>query len=95
MEFFNLNENSVLVSWKDEVNSSLTRLISSYKTEILSLCKDDIKDCIQSIKSILIIIDLNRTSIDEIVNKIELSKSGKYLSAMIWNLQLILIFYLI
>ena len=55
MEFFNLNENSVLVSWKDEVNSSLTRLISSYKTEILSLCKDDIKDCIQSIKSILII----------------------------------------
>ena len=40
MEFFNLNENSVLVSWKDELNSSLTRLISSYKTEILSLCKD-------------------------------------------------------
>ena len=44
MEFFNLNENSVLVSWKDEVNSSLTRLISSYKTEFLSLFKDDIKD---------------------------------------------------
>ena len=40
MEFFNLNENSVLVSWKDELNSSLTRLISSYKTEILSLYKD-------------------------------------------------------
>ena len=72
MEFFNLNENSVLVSWKDELNSSLTRLISSYKTEILSLCKDDINDCVQSIKSILIIIDLNRTSIDEIVDKIKM-----------------------
>ena len=58
MEFFNLNENSILVSWKDELNSSLTSLISSYKTEILSLCKDDIKDCVQSIKSILITIDL-------------------------------------
>ena len=44
MEFFNLNENSILVSWKDELNSSLTSLISSYKTEILSLCKDDIKE---------------------------------------------------
>ena len=72
MEFFNLNENSILVSWKDELNSSLTRLISSYKTEILSLCKDDIKDCVQSIKSILITIDLKRTSIDEIVEKISM-----------------------
>ena len=63
MEFFTLNENSLLVSWNVELNSSLTRLISSYKTEILSLCKDDIKDCVQSIKSILVIIDLKRTSI--------------------------------
>ena len=36
MEFFTLNENSLLVSWNVELNSSLTRLISSYKTEILS-----------------------------------------------------------
>ena len=57
MEFFNLNKNSILVSWNGELNSSLTSLISSYKNEILSLCKDDIKDCVQSIKSILIIIN--------------------------------------
>ena len=90
MEFFNLNENSVLISWKDEVNSSLTRLISSYKTEILSLFKDDIKDCIQSIKSILIIIDLNRTSIDEIVDKIKLidyEKINNYCRAIkVWEI---------
>ena len=72
MEFFNLNENSLLITWNSEINSSLTRLISSYKAEILSICKNDIQDCVQSISSILIIIDLNRISISEIVEKIKM-----------------------
>ena len=42
MEFFNLSENSLLIRWNSEINSSLTRLISSYKAEILSICKNDI-----------------------------------------------------
>ncbi len=72
MEFFNLSENSLLITWNSEINSNLTRLISSYKAEILTICKNDIQDCVQSISSILIIIDLNRISISEIVEKIKM-----------------------
>jgi len=72
MEFFNLSENSLLIKWNGEINSNLTKLISSYKDEISSICKNDIKDCVQSISSILIIFDLNRTSISEIIEKIKM-----------------------
>ena len=72
MEFFNLNENSLLITWNQNLDSNLTNLLTSYRNIIMSICGDDIQDCVQSIKSLLVIINNNGSSIKEIIEKIKM-----------------------
>ena len=51
MQFFNLNENTFLVTWNQNLDSDLTKLLTLYRNIIMSICGDDIQDCVQSIRS--------------------------------------------
>ena len=72
MQFFNLNENTFLITWNQNLDSNLTNLLTSYRNIIMSICGDDIQDCVQSIKSLLVIINNNGSSIKKIIEKIKM-----------------------
>tara|TARA_B100000927_G_C16459280_1_gene467174 strand:- start:810 stop:1511 length:702 start_codon:yes stop_codon:yes gene_type:complete len=72
MQFFNLNETTFLVTWNQDLDSDLTKLLTLYRNIIMSICGDDIQDCVQSIRSLLIIIDNHRTSTKDIIEKIKM-----------------------
>ena len=93
------NENTFLITWNQNLDSSLTNLLTSYRNIIMSICGDDIQDCVQSIKSLLVIIHNNGSSIKEIIDKIKIIErkiiiNGFFLNALDESKYLILNIYL-
>jgi len=71
MNYFILNEDSFLISWNEELGSDLTQKISIYKHEVENQIGIPIVECVQSINSVLIKVDINEISLDQTLKKIK------------------------
>ena len=70
--YFIFNENSILISYDNQVDSELVYTISNHKINIEKHIKDCIIEIVQSINSLLIIFDKDKISMNELI--LELKK---------------------
>ena len=87
--YFIFNENSILISYDNQVDSELVYTISNHKINIEKHIKDCIIEIVQSINSLLIIFDKDKISMKELISelkKIENNKNNYLKSNKIWQI---------
>ena len=87
--YFIFNENSILISYDNQVDSELVYLISNHKINIEKHIKGCIIETVQSINSLLIIFDKDKISMNELISelkKIENNKNNYLKSNKIWQI---------
>ena len=87
--YFIFNENSILISYDNQVDSELVYSISNHKINIEKHIKGCIIEVVQSINSLLIIFDKDKISMNELISelkKIENNKNNYLKSNKIWQI---------
>ena len=87
--YFIFNENSILISYDNQVDSELVYTISNHKINIEKHIKDCIIEIVQSINSLLIIFDKDKISMNELIlelKKIENTEIDYLKSNKIWQI---------
>ncbi len=87
--YFIFNENSILISYDNQVDSELVYTISNHKINIEKHIKGCIIEIIQSINSLLIIFDKEKISTNELISelkKIENTEIDYLKSNKIWQI---------
>ena len=87
--YFIFNENSILISYDNQVDSELVYTISNHKINIEKHIKGCIIEIVQSINSLLIIFDKDRISMNELISdlkKIENNENDYLKSNKIWQI---------
>jgi len=77
IKYFVFNENSILMSFNNQVNSQLNNIISNAKNIIETDLTDCIKEIVQSINSLLIIFDRSKISANELISELKKIKNKK------------------
>jgi len=87
--YFIFNENSILISYDNQIDSELVYAISNNKINIEKHIKGCIIEIVQSINSLLIIFDKDRISMNELISdlkKIENNENDYLKSNKIWQI---------
>ena len=88
-KYFVFNESSILISYDCPINSKLISDLSNAKKTILTNLNDCIIEVVQSINSLLIIFDITKISIDDIITelkKIEIKENDLLESYKTWQI---------
>jgi len=87
--YFIFNENSILISYDNQIDSELVYVISNNKINIEKNIKGCIIEIVQSINSLLIIFDKDRISMNKLISdlkKIENNENNYLKSNKIWQI---------
>ena len=71
MNCFIVNEDSFLITWNEELGSELTQKISFFKKEVENHLGVFIIECVQSINSVLIKVDINEIKLNQALKEIK------------------------
>ena len=88
-KYFIFNENSILISYDNQIDSELLHAISNNKINIEKYIKGCIIEIVQSINSLLIIFDKNKVTANELIlelKKIENTENDYLRSNKIWQI---------